>query len=85
MNKLSQLRKALKLANDQGMTIGLSFSVLMAFVIAFVFVSDVSVLAVLTALETVSIPNHELTQPDVDIVDLFTRRALTSPSPSKRV
>lgn len=85
MNQLSQLQKDLEFANNQRLTVGLSISTSVAPVVAFVSVLDVRVSTIVTALETVLVPNPKLGQSDVDIMYLSNKGASHFPSPAKRV
>lgn len=60
MNQLSQLRKELELANDQGLTIGLSVPVPVAHVIASTSIPGVGALVVVTASEMVLVPTTKI-------------------------
>lgn len=85
MNQLSLLQKDLELANNQRLTVGLSISMSVTPIVAFVSVLDVRVSAVVTALETVPVPNPKLGQSDVDVMYLSNHGASPFPSPAKRV
>lgn len=85
MNQFSQLSKALELMNDQGLVVGLFFPKSMAPVIASVSVPRVRALVVVTAPETVLVPNPKLGPLNANIANLSTCGNSSSPSPTKRV
>lgn len=88
MNQLSQLRKALALINDQGLTTGLFIPVSATLVIAYTSISEAQIPVVVIALQVVKtivlVLTPKMHQSATATIDFSTRGPPPSPSPTNR-